>query len=136
MHLIGQRIDAAICYTKALECQANHVWAHTNISNLHLEAGELIEALHFARRATALDSSNDMAWNNCGAALARLNLLEEAVTCLETAVKRNPNNAIAWCNLGACRLQLGDPSGAKTCFSEALDLDPNLVAARQMLRGC
>jgi predicted TPR repeat methyltransferase/Flp pilus assembly protein TadD len=91
------------------------------------------EALAVFRSAMALSPNDSGLWHNCGLALSRMNLLKDAVECLERSVTLARQNHDAWLLLGSLRKTLGDSAGAETAYRLALEQQPDSALGWQCL---
>jgi tetratricopeptide (TPR) repeat protein len=98
----------------------------TNLARMYSERGDLEAGLEAAQRATELDPTNGMAWNNTGQALFHLGRYAEAQAAFEQAAALEPGNALFWNNLAAVFLEQGQLREAeRVLLDESLQRDPN-----------
>jgi protein O-mannosyl-transferase len=83
--------------------------------------------------AIAVTKDNAMAQNNLGAELTRQGRLDEAIGCLQEAVRIAPGYAEAHNNLGTALAMQGRLDEAIACFQESLRLKPNHAQAHNDL---
>jgi Flp pilus assembly protein TadD/RNA polymerase subunit RPABC4/transcription elongation factor Spt4 len=69
-------------------------------------------------------SNFDLPWYSKGAALTILGRYEEALDCIDTAIKMDPENEVAWVNKGTALSRLGRHKEALRCFNEAIKQNP------------
>ena len=79
--------------------------------------------------AAGTTSEADAAWYSKGAALIALGRYEEAIACLDTALKINPNNEAAWLNRGNALTKLGRLVDALRSYNAALKVNPGYEIA-------
>jgi tetratricopeptide (TPR) repeat protein len=72
---------------------------------------------------------NVKAWNNKGICLLSLCRYEDAIKCIEEAIKIDPNHAFYWYNKGICQDRLGQWNEAIVSFDEAVRLYPKYAEA-------
>jgi hypothetical protein len=82
------------------------------------------------RHAIAVTSSNIVAHNNLGNALAREGELDEAEQHLREAIRLNPHDAAAHNNLGNVLMKLGRIEEGVLHYQEALRIKPKMTEAR------
>lgn len=89
------------------------------------------QAVFHYQQALAIDSKDDVVYNNL--ALAYLNLQDNAwaYRILKTAIGINPRNVMALSNLAILELQQGNMKEGEDLLRQALAVDPNFAAARQ-----
>jgi tetratricopeptide (TPR) repeat protein len=69
------------------------------------------------------------AWNDKGAALRDLGKNNEALNCLNEAIRLDQQLADAWSNKGGALMSLGRYDEALNASNEATRLDPNYAMA-------
>ena len=67
-------------------------------------------------------SSDLIAWNNKGAALAKSGRFDDARKCHDRAVRLRPRYVAAWLNLGEVLARLGKGAEAEKCLERARSL--------------
>jgi tetratricopeptide (TPR) repeat protein len=68
-------------------------------------------------------------WINKGVGLYNLDRLDDAIRCLDKAIKINPQYAEAWYNKGTCLNRLGFFDEAIKCYDKALEINPTYAEA-------
>ncbi len=74
-------------------------------------------------------SNSDLPWYSKGAALTILGRYEEALECIDVALKINPENEIAWVNKGTVLSRMGKHREALRSFNEAIKQNPSYEVA-------
>ncbi len=98
----------------------------TNLARLYSEQGDPEAGLEAAQRATDLDPTSGMAWNNTGLALFYLGRYTEAQAAFEKATILQPGNALFWNNLAGTLMEQGQWQEAEhVLLDESLRRDPN-----------
>jgi len=89
------------------------------------------QAVFHYQQALAIDSKDDVVYNNL--ALAYLNLQDNAraYQILKTAIGINPRNVMALSNLAILELQQGNMREGEDLLKRALAVDPDFAAARK-----
>jgi len=64
------------------------------------------------------------AWYNKGVALGDLGRYDDAIRCIDEALKINPRYAEAWTGKGSASGNLGRVDDAIRCFDEAIRINP------------
>ena len=96
----------------------------------HLQAGFWKDSESLFRRALYVDSENDLAHTNLGAALEADGDTRAAMAHFQRAVQINPANDEAWNNLGALQAGFGNQKEAKRSHETAISLNPNAAVYR------
>ncbi|RKH11130.1 tetratricopeptide repeat protein [Corallococcus sp. CA053C] len=119
--------DDLTFWTYVQETVADQPIIHSNLGNLHLNAGRLDEAIpHLELAARALPREFRV-HNNLAVAYAKTNRLTEARQELERTVRLMPDNPVAWHNLGLVSRKEGRLDDAILRFREALRRAPKRV---------
>lgn len=71
----------------------------------------------------------DVPWYSKGAALTILGKYEEAIDCIDNALKLSPNNEVALVNKGMALSRLGRHREALKCYNEAIRVNPSYEVA-------
>lgn len=74
-------------------------------------------------------SNSDLPWYSKGAALTILGRYDEALECIDAALKINPENEIAWVNRGTALSRLGKYKEALKSFNQAIKQNPSYEVA-------
>ncbi|MEE9116681.1 MAG: tetratricopeptide repeat protein [Thermoplasmata archaeon] len=76
-----------------------------------------------------IPSNSDLPWYSKGAALTILGRYDEALECIDAALKINPENEIAWVNRGTALSRLGKHKEALKSFNKAIKQNPSYEVA-------
>jgi TolB-like protein/class 3 adenylate cyclase/Tfp pilus assembly protein PilF len=122
-------LDKAIAldpeYALAYASQAVCYFIRRNFSWTVDAAHEAAEAERLAKRAMELDSSDARVLTFYAQTLIyNVGRLDEAVTCLDRAIRADPNYANAWMWRGNTKSYVGDAEGAIEDLQQALRLNP------------
>ena len=102
-------------------------------ANRLLDAGHVIDAAAFYRRALSVNPVYPIAYTNLGECYFRLGQLDSARTMLEIADGLNPNNAITINNLGLIQFKRGFYREAEHLWLRSASLDTGFVQPRSFL---
>ena len=82
-------------------------------------------------RAIALtgERGSEAPWYSKGAALVVLGRYEEAMACIDTALRINPRNEVAWVNKGNALVRTGRLVDALRCYNSAIKVNPRYEVA-------
>src|SRR5207247_2060507 len=112
-------------------------WRETRVSRSVRKAQELavgrdykgaIEELDRAIRITG-EAGSDAPWYSKGAALVVLGRYEEALACIDTALRINPRNEVAWVNKGNALVRLGRIVDGLKCYNSSIKVNPRYEVA-------
>jgi tetratricopeptide (TPR) repeat protein len=107
---------------------AGAVLLAASVASWH-QAGRWRDDETLARHAVAVTANCWSGWNGLAISLIRQGRYEEAIPCLEEALRIKPDFAEALFNLGTARLKLGRHVAAIEAFDETLRLDPRFLFA-------
>jgi len=128
----GRANQAMRAYLRAIEISPRHTKARINIAGLLIQQKLYKDALSYL--APVLEKeSNAEAHVNAGAALARLNRMDEAIEHFRKALSIHPDIAETHNNLGVLLIQKGDFESARKHFKAALRHRPGYKSARENL---
>lgn len=96
----------------------------------YIQVGFWRDSESLFRRALHVDSENDVAHNNLGAALWAKGDHRNAGEHYQRAAEINPRNHQAWNNLGVREAETGKPEKAKHAYETAISLNPNVALYR------
>ena len=88
-----------------------------------------ISASTYIRSSVDSSYNMDIPWYSKGAALTILGKYEEAIECIDNALKLSPNNEVALVNKGMALSRLGRHREALKCYNEAIRVNPNYEVA-------
>jgi tetratricopeptide (TPR) repeat protein len=121
--------SAVSIYADTVAKRPGNAFAHNNLGQALLEAGETAEAVKHFETALRLSPGRPMAYNNLAGALAKLGRTAEAVENARAAVKLSPDYSEAHFNLGTALLRQGQGSAAILSFENAVRLQPGYAEA-------
>ena len=112
-------------------------WVDARVSRAVRRAEELATrrdyrgAIAELDRAIALtgERGSEAPWYSKGAALVVLGRYEEAMACIDTALKINPRNEVAWVNKGNALVRTGRLVDALRCYNSAIKVNPRYEVA-------
>jgi tetratricopeptide (TPR) repeat protein len=135
----GRNAEAAIDFGIALDRDADHLWAATNLGVALTRLGRFAEAIAVLREAIERNSGNAAAWVGLGNALAQQGAAAEAVEAYSRALAIDPDDAATLVNRAWARLDAGDGAGARRDADAAAalgrPLDPDLLEAIGRING-
>ena len=129
---IGTWAALAITVASSVVLEMRHRRSEARVSEFVRKAQDLalgrnyrgaIEELDRAIRLTGEEGPEDP-WYSKGAALVVLGRYEEALACIETALRINPSNEIAWVNKGNALVRMGRVVDALKCYNSAIKVNP------------
>jgi tetratricopeptide (TPR) repeat protein len=126
---------AAVAASAALHLRAR--WVDARVAGAVRQAEEMASrrdyrgAILELDRATRLTGAkgSDAPWYSKGAALVVLGQYEEAMACIDTALKINPRNEVAWVNKGNALVRMARPVDALRCYNSAIKVNPRYEVA-------
>ncbi|TMK43131.1 MAG: tetratricopeptide repeat protein [Actinobacteria bacterium] len=107
-------------------------WVDGRVSRSVARAQDLAVGRNFKGAIEELDRAIDLAgdsgseapWYSKGAALVVLGRYEEALACIDIALKMNPRNEVAWVNKGNALVRMGRLVDALKCYNSAIKVNP------------
>lgn len=129
----GRASDAANSYREALQRDAHHVTARTNLGVALARAGDRRGALAAFTEATQRAPNAGEAWNGLGAMHLAAGDLPAAVDALQRAMVLLPDDANPAMNLGLAMERMQRWDEASRAFREALRRAPGLTQATEHL---
>ncbi|MCW3130787.1 MAG: tetratricopeptide repeat protein [Methanophagales archaeon] len=96
-------------------------WLITGVSLY--DEGKFEKAIEYYDKILAIEPSWE-AWNNKGNALRQLGKFDEALHCLEEALKLNPEGLEAWHGKANVLIDLNKAEEGLSCYDKALKLHP------------
>jgi tetratricopeptide (TPR) repeat protein len=115
----ARREEAIASFEQVIALQPAHTFALHQLGVLHLEHGNVDNALINFDAALHVRPDLAEAWNNRGNALVTLGRREEAIASFDQALAIQPDLHFALQNRGILRAYLGDAHGALRDFDEA-----------------
>ncbi|MDZ7832227.1 MAG: tetratricopeptide repeat protein [Desulfobacterales bacterium] len=128
----GRMNQAITYYNRAIKINPRHTKARINLAGALIQQGQFETALDHLNQVLTR-GPNAEAHVNAGAALARMNRIDEAIKHFKKALAIHPDIAETHNNLGVLLIQKGDYQAAKNHFKAALRLRPGYKSARQNL---
>ena len=128
---VGYWKDSKTLFTHALNVTQNNHLAHTNLSAVLLEQGDVQEAIYHATEALNIQPDYVPAMNNRGFGLLLQEKYEEAVHQFTQALDREPNYIPAHYNTGLALYGMGRVDKAIRAYERVLELDPQHAGARR-----
>src|SRR5665213_1132266 len=125
--------DSITLWTHALDCIPENAVAHNNLGNIHLQKGELDEAMEHYQKALEFKPDLAMAHDNLGYVFLRKNQMGEAIAHFQKATEIDPQYAQAHNNLGALLLDSGHVDEAMTHLKKAVELQPHNARIHDIL---
>jgi tetratricopeptide (TPR) repeat protein len=118
---LGRVDEAEPEFRRALELDEGARWGYIGLFACALLRGRLDEAFAVARRQSRLGNFDIIGPGRTfhtyhGEALRRMGRLDEALSCLRTAVRMDPHRPGAWINLALVHLQAGRERQARACL--------------------
>lgn len=95
----------------------------TNRAYMHIETGDLQEAVKDMDLALKAQPDHVTALNNRGFAYEQLGRYDEALADLDRAISINPDHAFAHNNRGLVKVRTGDMAGARQDIDKSFELD-------------
>jgi protein O-GlcNAc transferase len=97
------------------------------------QEGRLVEASEVYQQICASDQVDGEAWFMLGVILAKLDKVDESITCLQTAANLRPEHALTQFNLGVALRGKGRLEEAARAFRQVLRLEPLRIQVYEML---
>ncbi|WP_165922997.1 O-linked N-acetylglucosamine transferase, SPINDLY family protein [Sulfurirhabdus autotrophica] len=101
----------------------------------HVQRGAFAEAKTLLEQVCKVDRVDAEAWFMLGVVNWKLELPDEALTCLHLAVRLRPDHALSHYNLGTIFRAQGRLEDAVQSFGEVLRLDPSQMATYETLKA-
>jgi tetratricopeptide repeat protein len=127
---VGRDADAAALCAAILDADPRHFYALHLAGAIALKRGDLGACVEFATRALAVEPANGEVLCNRGAALRRMNRVEEALADYDRALALAPDSALALNNRGVALAALNRHAEAITSYGRALEARPDDANAR------
>jgi tetratricopeptide (TPR) repeat protein len=133
LHQEGQLDAARAIYDQLLAQLPNSAPLLNLRSLLARQLGNPADALHYSRRALAIDPTQAAYHANLAEAHRASGGISDAIECYRAAILRQPQAAVAHLNLGLLLEQNRQVHEALACFARAADLAPHECLTRYHL---
>ena len=128
----GTWAAVAVAVSVSLTLLIRRRWVDGRVSRSVRKAQDLAVGRNYKGAIEELDRAIDLAgesgseapWYSKGAALVVLGRYEEALACIDTALRMNPHNEIAWVNKGNALVRMGRLVDALKCYNSAIKVNP------------
>ena len=129
---IGTWVAIAVAVGSSATLSTRRRWVDGRVSRAVLKAQDLAVDRNYKGAIEELDraiglageSGSEAPWYSKGAALVVLGRYEEALACIDTALKINPRNEVAWVNKGNALVRMGRLVDALKCYNSAIKVNP------------
>ena len=135
LHQRGDIGAAEQLYRQILRQQPRHAGALHLLGSVHLQRGELTEALGACEAALAISPGNAGVHQTRGDALHDLTRYAEAIAAYDRCLALDPACFIAWCNRGSALLRSRRFDEAVSSYDRALATAPRRLANPYLNRG-
>jgi tetratricopeptide (TPR) repeat protein/RNA polymerase subunit RPABC4/transcription elongation factor Spt4 len=130
--VVGTWAAVAIAVGASAILTVRRRWVDGRISRSVARAQDLAVDRNYKGAIEELDRAIDLAgetgseapWYSKGAALVVLGRYEEALACIDTALRMNPRNEVAWVNKGNALVRMGRVVDALKCYNSAIKVNP------------
>lgn len=116
--------QSLLCFNAALACEGQNAAAYAARGLSYFHLGRHVEAMEDYIASLQIEPTNAGTWTNLGVLYQTIDCLDEAISCLETALLHDAHSPEAWANLGRSQFANGDFGAAITSFTAALALKP------------
>ncbi len=129
---IGTWTAIAVLVGTSAALSARGRWVGRRVSRSVTKAQDLAVDRNYKGAIEELDRAIDLAgesgseapWYSKGAALVVLGRYEEALECIDIALRMNPRNEVAWVNKGNALVRMGRLVDALKCYNSAIKVNP------------
>ena len=129
---VGTWAALAITAGSSVLLDVRRRWFDARVSESVRKAQDLAVGRNYRGAIEELDRAIELAgdrgpeapWYSKGAALVVLGRYEEALACIETALRINPGNEFAWVNKGNALVRMGRVVDALKCYNSAIKVNP------------
>lgn len=128
----GHREESAEVLLMAYDRAPDDFWVNYQLGALLCE-DKPADAVGFCRAAVAIRPDSSQAYNNLGAALAKLGRANEAVAVYQRSAALDVNQAIAHHNIGILLNDQGEKQAAMDAYRRALRISPGMAVAHNGL---
>lgn len=137
IHSLRRRHAASLKYVGwALAINPRHPDVLQLAAKVHLRAGHVSQALHFADRITTLYPDKPVSWLDKGSILYDIGAYEEAAQCFERVINLGVDDPPLLVMLGRAQSGAGRLVEAERAFRAALERQPLLCDAALGLASC
>ncbi len=126
---LGEPLEAAKNYDKAIAIDPNFAEAHGNRANILVEAGLPDEALKSFDKAVALKPDSMTDWVNRGALLHTLNRYDEALASFDKAIAIAPDEPGILMNRASALALLERYADAEATYNQIIKINPKFALA-------
>jgi len=134
---IGTWASVAVAVGASAILTVRRRWVDGRVSRSVARAQDLAVGRNYKGAIEELDRAIDLAgetgseapWYSKGAALVVLGRYEEALACIDIALKMNPRNEVAWVNKGNALVRMGRLVDALKCYNSAIKVNPGYEVA-------
>jgi tetratricopeptide (TPR) repeat protein len=121
---------AAACYSRSIQAGPS-AEAYTSLSHVLSLMGDVDAAIFQARQAVETNPEFGNGWSNLGALLIEKHVYDEAVQCLERALRSKSTTSLAdtYFHLGRAYISKGLLRSATEALDKCLSYDPEAKAA-------
>jgi tetratricopeptide (TPR) repeat protein len=127
LETLGRMDEARAAFERALVLDGRHAMAYENLSRLHMNDGNLEDAVTYARRALELEPDNPEFRYTLALHLVQSGRLDEGIRYLEEVVRVLPSHHRAHYNLGRALMQTGELEKGRAHLAEAERLQESEV---------
>jgi Flp pilus assembly protein TadD len=120
----GNRDQATLAFTKALELDSTHIKSRLNLSRVLIELGKPDEAMSHIEKVLLLDSTSSDGLRLLGRARDAMGCTTQAIVAYERAIVVNDSDVWALNNLGLVYLREGRFDDAVGPIARAVELAP------------
>ncbi len=113
----------------AIQLKPDFTEAHSNLSSMLADKGDLEGAIAACNRAIQLKPDYPEAWFNLGNSLLGASKIDEAIGAYRRAIELKPDYAEAHDNLGNALINAGQPDLAIESLNRAISLLPTMARA-------
>jgi tetratricopeptide (TPR) repeat protein len=135
LHRRGDIASAEQLYRQILRLQPRHAGALHLMGAIHVQRGELTEALVACEAAAAINPTNAAVQQTLGDALHDLKRYPQAIAAYDRCLALDPGCFVAWSNRGSALLRSRRFDQAVASYDRALATSPRQLANPYLNRG-
>lgn len=124
---------AIVAFESALKHNPKNYESLGDLGLVYREMGELAEALHYFDVALEIKKDSTLL-NNRGCTLAKMNKVNEALSCFDEAITEDESNLSAYRNKALILSAIGRPANALSTLRKALDINPKDEHTRRAIK--